>query len=158
MIRTIKIFILITIALFFTLVAFDNVMDYPANQQLVIHVLSMDTTFKDPQIMKHAVTDARVQQWAYNLIIGWEAFTALIIWLGIGILIKHRKLPSFNTAKKIGVLGLFLGFLLYMLGFIEIGGEWFAMWQSTARNGQATAGMFVSFILLTMIFLVIEDK
>lgn len=40
-----------------------------------------------------------------------------------------------------------------MVGFIIIGGEWFAMWQSSKANGQTAAGLFVSLILFVMIVL-----
>ena len=50
-------------------------------------------------------------------------------------------------------IGLFFGFILYMVGFIIIGSEWFCMWQSSTWNAQSTAGLFVSLIMFVMIFL-----
>jgi predicted small integral membrane protein len=158
MVRTIKILMVAIIALFFTLVAFGNMTDYQANWPFVMHVLSMDTTFKDPAIMWRAVNNHLLQYIAYYAIIVWETLTALMLWLGTWMLYKGRKNINFNKTKKIALLGLFMGFVLYMLGFIAIGGEWFAMWQSTIWNGEAKAGMFLNFILLTMIFIAIKDK
>jgi predicted small integral membrane protein len=41
-----------------------------------------------------------------------------------------------------------LGFLLWFLGFMVVGGEWFAMWQSKAWNGQEAAFRFYVTLLL----------
>jgi predicted small integral membrane protein len=54
-------------------------------------------------------------------------------------------------------IGLFLGFILYMVGFIVVGGEWFSMWQSSTWNAQETAGLFASLIMLVMIFLGLSE-
>ena len=32
-----------------------------------------------------------------------------------------------------------MGFLIWFIGFIVIGSEWFAMWQSSTWNGKDTA-------------------
>src|SRR5580698_5858596 len=45
--RWAKILLLAAIALFFTLVAFNNITDFDTNYQFVRHVLAMDTTFPD---------------------------------------------------------------------------------------------------------------
>ena len=34
-----------------------------------------------------------------------------------------------------------MGHLLYIVGFLVVAGEWFAMWQSKIWNGQATADL-----------------
>ena len=43
--RIAKIFLLAGIALFYTLVVFNNLTDFDSNYQFVRHVLAMDTTF-----------------------------------------------------------------------------------------------------------------
>lgn len=40
------------------------------------------------------------------------------------------------------VYGLTAGVLLYGVGFLTVGGEWFAMWQSVSWNGQNNAHIF----------------
>ncbi|MCP4228284.1 MAG: DUF2165 family protein, partial [Actinomycetia bacterium] len=40
-------------------------------------------------------------------------------------------------------------------GFLVVAGEWFAMWQSSQWNAQATAGMFTIVILGVTIFVAI---
>jgi predicted small integral membrane protein len=63
----------------------------------------------------------------------------------------------FDEAKKTAFIGLFMGFLLYMIGFIVVGGEWFSMWQSSTWNGQMKAGLFISLIMFVMLFIKNSD-
>ncbi|MDX1901294.1 MAG: DUF2165 domain-containing protein [Gammaproteobacteria bacterium] len=153
-VRFIKIGMLASIALFFSIVAFDNIIDFESNWIYVQHVLSMDTTFHNPALMTRAITHPSIQKFVYYFIIAWQILTALFCWLGSFILLSkiNMKDAQFNHARKIGLIGLFLGFLLYMVGFIIIGGEWFSMWQSAIYNGQMKAGLFVSLIIFVMIF------
>jgi predicted small integral membrane protein len=55
-------------------------------------------------------------------------------------------------------LGLTLGLVLYLVGFIAIGGEWFAMWQSQTWNGQQKAFDFVSMIGIVMLIMLVPDE
>ena len=50
------------------------------------------------------------------------------------------------------VVGVGLGFLLWFTGFMVLGGEWFAMWQSKAWNGQQAAFWFYMTLLAVGIF------
>lgn len=144
-----------TIALFFSIVAFNNITDFNSNFLFVQHVLNMDTTFHVASLMRHAITDPVMHKYAYEFIISWEVMTALVCWIGFCKLLFNIRQSAevFNQSRTIAFAGLFLGFLLYMAGFIIIGGEWFCMWQSKIWNGQATAGLFLSLILFVMIFL-----
>ncbi|MDP3705886.1 MAG: DUF2165 domain-containing protein [Legionellaceae bacterium] len=157
--RIIKIGLTTSIALFFTLVTLNNILDFDSDWFFVKHVLSMDTTFKHSTIMWRAITSPTIQLACYYLIIVWEAITALLCWIGSFILLINLKTTDFqfNQSKKWALIGLFLGFLLYMVGFIIIGGEWFCMWQSTVSNGQTTAGLFTSLIMFVMIVLMFQE-
>ncbi|MDP3560831.1 MAG: DUF2165 domain-containing protein [Legionellaceae bacterium] len=157
--RIVKIALITSLALLFSLFALNNMMDFDSNRLFVQHVLSMDTTFKHQSIMWRAISNPTIQLCSYYVIIGWEIITALVCWCGSFALLSNINASSiqFNQAKKIASFGLLLGFLLYMVGFIIIAGEWFCMWQSTLWNGQQTAGLFINFILLTLIVLMIKD-
>jgi predicted small integral membrane protein len=50
-----------------------------------------------------------------------------------------RASTSFERALKVSVLGLLMSTLLWAGAFITVGGEWFAMWQSTKWNGEEPA-------------------
>src|SRR3954463_4770126 len=77
-----KVTLVAAVALFFTCVAFGNITDYDSNWQFVQHVLSMDTTFPSSKLHWRAVTDINLQPAAYWLIIGTQAVTAALLWLG----------------------------------------------------------------------------
>ena len=153
-IRYIKSGMVASIALFFSLVAFDNLIDFSSNVPALQHVLSMDTTFHVPILMRRAITNSSIQWGAYCLIVAWEILIAIICWFGCFKLLRHIHVSNttFHTMKSTALIGLFCGFLLYMVGFIIIGSEWFCMWQSPTWNAQSTAGLFVSLILFVMIF------
>ncbi|MGF1431849.1 DUF2165 domain-containing protein [Kitasatospora sp. LaBMicrA B282] len=121
-------------AVYLLLVVFGNVTDFGTNQQFVHHVLAMDTTFHDRSLMWRSVTSTTAQDTAYVAIIAWEALSALV--LTAGTLAWWRR-P--RQARRLSTLGLLLMLLLFGVGFIGIGGEWFAMWQSKAWNGLEAA-------------------
>ena len=157
--RIIKTGMVATIALFFTVIAWDNIIDFKSNFLFVQHVLSMDTTFHQPAMMERAITNANIQTSFYYFIIATEFLTALCCWMGVIVLILNINQTSqqFNRSKTLVNIGLFIGFALYMVGFIIIGGEWFAMWQSPTWNGQMKAGLFISLIMFVMIFLNLHE-
>ena len=144
-----------SVALFFTLVAFGNVTDFDSNWQFVRHVMAMDTTFQSPNLMWRAVTSETAQKAAYLAIIGWQIVTAVLLWWGVARLVDARRADriAFANAKGIAILGLTAGFMLYAVGFLTIAGEWFSMWQSPQWNGQATAGIFLTFIGIALLHL-----
>ncbi len=110
--------------------------------------------------MRRAITNPSIQLGAYYLIIAWELLTAVVCWIGCFQLLFNMNASDiqFNRSKTPAFTGLFLGFVLYMVGFIIIAGEWFCMWQSSTWNAQPTAGLFVSVIMLVMIFLGLSEK
>ncbi|MEU2915332.1 DUF2165 domain-containing protein [Streptomyces massasporeus] len=120
-----------TIALYMALVAFGNITDFGTNQQFVRHVLAMDTTFKDEDLMWRAVTSQGLQDAAYVGIIAWETVAALVLIYGSWLWARRDDL----RARRMSTYGLLMVMLLFGAGFIAIGGEWFSMWQSKSWNG-----------------------
>ena len=137
LIRLSKLAMVAAVAALFSVVAFGNITDYGTNYAFVQHVMSMDTLFPTTTITYRAITDPALHRAAYALIIATEAATAVLCW--IGALALARRLAAdaaaFNRAKTLAVVGLTLGFLLWHVGFMSIGGEWFGMWQSQQWNG-----------------------
>ncbi|MEU0171663.1 DUF2165 domain-containing protein [Streptomyces iakyrus] len=120
-----------TIALYMALVAFGNITDFGTNQQFVRHVLAMDTTFKDEDLMWRAVTSRGLQDAAYVAIIVWETVAALVLIYGSWLWARRDDV----RARHMSTYGLLMVMLLFGAGFIGIGGEWFSMWQSEDWNG-----------------------
>ena len=145
-------------ALFFALVVFNNVTDYWSNFKFVKHVLSMDTTFPDNEGMWRAMTSPTIHHIFYIGIILAEALAAFLCWKGAIGLFKNRMSPSlFKTQKAPAVYGLTLGILIWFVGFIVIGGEWFLMWQSSTWNGISAAFRIVTICGVALIYLLLPD-
>jgi predicted small integral membrane protein len=156
-IRLCKIALTGALALFFTLVAFGNIADYGSNWQFVQHVLSMDTTFPESTLHWRAITNPALQQTGYLLIIATEIVAALLLWAGTVRLLVIVGSDKFGGAKGLAIAGLTVGLLLYIAGFITIGGEWFAMWQSQIWNGQQKAFDFAAMIGVVLIILLLPE-
>lgn len=158
LIRLCKIALVGTIAVFFTLVTFGNVTDYGTNWAFVQHVLAMDTIFPDSTLRWRAITDERLQTAAYAAIIVTEGIVALVLWAGVVWMLAQLHAPGFLRARTAAVAGLTLGILLYGAGFVVIGGEWFAMWQSKEWNGQSTAFAFIGWISVVLVILLLPEQ
>ena len=112
-----------------SLVAFGNLTDYDTNFAFVQHVLLMDTIYPNATIRYRALTNPALHHAAYSLIIAAEVMTAALCWIGAFQLLQRLRDTGqrFNHAKRTAIAGLTVGFLLWQVGFIAIGGEWFAM-------------------------------
>ncbi|KAA0892624.1 DUF2165 family protein [Pusillimonas sp. ANT_WB101] len=159
LIRYSKIGFVACIALFASLVAFGNMTDYGSNFEFVRHVLLMDTIFPTSTIHYRAIDLPALHHAAYIIIIALEALTALLCWAGAYRLVKRVKSSAndFNRAKNVAVSGLSLGFFVWQVGFMSIGGEWFGMWMSDQWNGVPSAFRFLVTIALVLIYLVQRD-
>lgn len=139
-----------TAALCMTLVAVGNITDFDTNQQFVRHVLAMDTTFKDDDLMWRAITTTWLQDAAYVVIIAWESVAALVLLAGAWLWVRRDH----ARARSVTTYGLLMVLLLFGAGFIAIGGEWFAMWQSEDWNGLDAATRV--FLLSGLVLLVVH--
>jgi predicted small integral membrane protein len=156
-IRLCKVSLVAAIAFFFTLVAYGNLSDYGSNEQLVRHVLSMDTTFPASSLRWRAINTPGLQTACYWLIIATELAAAAVLWIGCIRLLGALGSTGFHRAKAVAAAGLTLGFLLYAVGFIVIGGEWFAMWQSQTWNVQEKALGFLAMMGVILIILLLPE-
>lgn len=127
-------------AAYYLLVVLNNVTDFGANQQFVLHVFAMDTTFRDPDLMWRAITDTTLANAAYIAIIAWETLiaTTLVIAAVTWIRALTGK-TDISRARQLSTLGWTLVIIQFGGGFITIGGEWFASWQSPKWSGLQAA-------------------
>ena len=158
--RWAKIVMVAGLALFALLVCLNNLTDYGSNFAFVRHVLSMDTTFPDNALRGRAVANATLHHVAYGAIILGEAVTGLLFAAATVMLLRNLRAPAtaFHRAKRLAILGAACGFTVWFTGFMVIGGEWFAMWQSPQWNGQQAAFRFYVTILLVLIFVSLRDE
>lgn len=147
------------VALWATLIALGNVIDYPSNFEFVRHVMSMDTTFPDNRLMGRAIVAPWMHHLGYWIIIAVEAAVAFFCWWGAIALFRARKEPRLPArAKNLTAYGYLLAILLWFVGFMVIGGEWFAMWQSEIWNGIDAAFRVVTVVTLFLILLYVPDS
>ncbi len=152
--RLAKIVMVFGLALFAAIVTFSNITDYQSNFEFVKHVLSMDTTFPGNKAMYRAVTSPLLWTIGYWTIIAGEGLTAVLFLLGGWRMIRAWDGPAdeFDQAKSFTIAGALMGFLVWFVGFMVVGGEWFLMWQSSTWNGQEAAFRFYMTILAVLIF------
>jgi len=149
--RTAKLLLLAGVALFYTLVVFNNLTDFDSNYQFVRHVLMMDSTYPGNHGMWRAITHPVLHLAFYWCIIAWEIATTILLWWGAVRLLRALRLPAaaFHSAKRIALMACTLSLLMWLVAFLAVGGEWFLMWQSHTWNGQEEA--FRMFVIVGMV-------
>jgi predicted small integral membrane protein len=142
--RIAKILLVVAVAIYYSLVVFNNITDYGSNYQFVRHVMMMDSTFPGNHGMWRAANSPAWHTAFYISIIAWEVVTALLCWWGALRLAGTVRgtAPAFNRAKGVAVVALTLALLMWLVAFLSVGGEWFLMWQSKMWNSQDASRMF----------------
>ena len=160
MIRLSKCALMLGVAFFFSLVVFNNTTDYNSNYQFVRHVLMMDSTFPGNHGMWRAMDRPIIHKLFYLSIICWESLTCLLCWWGSLRLLRNVRssVALFERAKSVAVAALTLGCLLWFVAFIDVGGEWFLMWQSKVWNGQDAAFRMFAVLGLILIYITTPER
>jgi predicted small integral membrane protein len=158
--RLSKIALIAAVGLFLGIVVLNNLTDYKSNYDFVLHVLSMDSTFKGNALMWRAIHNETIYHVFYASLILWEAVAAGLLFVGAWKLWQVRSAggEAFNRAKQLAIGGLSLNLLQWLVAFITVGGEWFLMWQSSTWNGQAAAGRMFTIVGLVLIFVNTRDE
>ncbi len=142
-----------TVAVYISLVAIGNITDFDSNQAFVHHVLEMDTTFKDPDLMWRAIESDTLQNIGYIGVIAWETLAAIVCVWGTVLLVRAGGNGQWQRARKVASLGILMIMFLFGFGFIAIGGEYFSMWQSSQWNGLSAAIRNFTLAGLTLILM-----
>jgi predicted small integral membrane protein len=153
--RSAKLLLLAGIALYYTLVVFNNLTDFGSNYEFIQHVLSMDSTSPGNHGMWRAMSSPGIHLVFYWLIIVWELVTAIFAWWGLLNLVRAVRGPvsAFNAEKRMAIMALTLSLLMWLVAFVDVGGEWFLMWQSHTWNGQEEA--FRMFVIVGFVMLLL---
>jgi len=156
--RVSKAVLVFAIALFYTILVLNNITDYGSNYEFVRHVLMMDSTFPGNHLMWRAVHVPLVHTVFYIGIIAWESVTMLLCWWGGVRLLKSYRADraQFAAALNVAVIALTTSLLMWLVAFLDVGGEWFLMWQSQIWNGQEAA--FRMFTIVGVVFLVVVQR
>lgn len=136
------------IGAFALLVTLNNLRDPQSNLRLVEHLLSMDSVFPDSRLKSRAIVSPLAHRIAFGLIVAVQGITALLCLGGAATLAGAlgASAAEFHAAKTVAFAGLGVGFALWFGGFMVIGGQWFASWQSKQWSGRESAFMFYSAI------------
>lgn len=155
--RIAKISLVAAVAIFYSLVVFNNLTDFDSNYQFVRHVLMMDTTFPGNRGMWRAINAPAMHVAFYIGIIAWEIVTTLLLWWGAARMLASLNHPArrFHASKQISTAALTLSLLMWLVAFIAVGGEWFLMWQSHAWNGQDAAAR--NFAVVGLVLLIVAQ-
>ncbi|HWB32981.1 MAG TPA: DUF2165 domain-containing protein [Acidobacteriaceae bacterium] len=153
--RAAKLVLLAGVVLFYALVVFGNLTDPGSNLQFVQHVLAMDTTFPGNHLMWRALRSPGMEEAFFASIVAWEAVTLGLLAWGLVRLARAVRgtAAEFNAAKGMAIGALTASLAMWLVAFLDVGGEWFAMWQSRVWNGQEAA--FRMFAVVGIVLLVV---
>ena len=136
------------------LIAFNNVTDYHTNFAMVEHVLAMDAMIPalgDITVKWRAVTSSTLHHLAYAAIIATETTIGTLCTVGAYKQAIAGDKAATVVALDMTLVGLGLGFLLFFVGFVMIGAEWWYMWGSENFNGQIKAFHWSTVIILAIL-------
>jgi predicted small integral membrane protein len=76
-------------------------------------------------------------------------------WGGINLArALHESQAKFQEAKRVTIVALTLGLLMWLVAFLTVGAEWFLMWQSKNWNGQDAAFRMFTVIGIVLLYVV----
>jgi predicted small integral membrane protein len=155
--RAAKVLLVLAVAVFYSLVVFNNVTDYDSNYQFARHTLMMDSTFPSNRAMWRAINQPPLHTAFYVSIIAWEMVTMLLCWWGGVRMARSLRgaAVTFHRAKRVAIIALTLSLLMWLVAFLSVGGEWFLMWQSKSWNGQDAA--FRMFTVVGIVLLLVAQ-
>jgi predicted small integral membrane protein len=159
-IRLAKTALVAAMAFNFTLVVFNNITDFDSNYQFVQHVLDMDTTFPNNHGMWRAMHPAAIHLVFYLSIIAYETLNMALCWWAAASMFRARSSSPlvFARSTSIGVAALTAGMLLWMVAFLDVGAEWFLMWQSRTWNGQEAAFRMTVIEGILLVLLLLPER
>jgi predicted small integral membrane protein len=155
--RGAKVALVFGVAIFYSLVVFNNFNDYNSNFQFIRHVMMMDSTFPGNQGMWRAINQPWLHTVLYISIIAWECITMVLCWWGAAVMLRALRGPAsaFHLAKRVAIVALTLSLMMWLVAFLSVGAEWFLMWQSKTWNGQEPA--FRMFTIVGMVLLLVSQ-
>lgn len=155
--RTAKIALTAAVAIFYSLIVFNNLTDFDSNYQFVRHVLLMDSTFPGNRGMWRALHAPAIHLVSYLSIIAWEIVTMALLWWGAARMVRARRSDTagFCASTQLAAGALTLSLVMWLVAFLAVGGEWFLMWQSRQWNGQEAAAR--NFVVVGIVLLLVAQ-
>lgn len=124
------------LALYYAVVAFDNMTNPASNWAFVQGVMTLDGVPPDSGFEWRAVDNVVLQKAAYVAIIAGETLAAALLAIGgLGGLRRTADAAAWRTGQRSAILGLLLVLAVFFVGFIVIGGNWWVMYLNKKFNG-----------------------
>lgn len=143
-------------ASYYLVVAFDNITNPESNWVFVKGVLSLDGVPADSGFGWRAIDATWFQVVAYVGVIASEATAGALLAIGgIGGLRHSGKHFTWLRPQRFTILGCVVGLLVFFVGFIVVGGNWFVMYLNEKWNGLEPAFQNSMLTLATLICVLI---
>ncbi len=159
MLRTLKILMVVTVALWGYVGAFQNVIDWGGTIGAVGAATSMATF--DGGAESWQATSNPVVVWMGALFIWFSKLTAAAL-CTVGATRMWRARASdaatFASAKDAALAGCAVAVIMLFGGFIVIGESWFELWRSDALRGPVLDSAFRYGGMITLIALFVNAK
>src|SRR5258708_6297056 len=119
----------------------------------------LESAFGGTLLLCRAVNSPLVHTVFYIGIIAWESVTMLLCWwagVSVAEIVSCGQGAIRAPALNVAVIALTTSLLMWLVAFLDVGGEWFLMWQSKIWTGQEEA--FRMFTIVGMVFLVVVQR
>lgn len=158
LIRYSKVILMAYISFFGLLVITHNVTDYNSNYEYVAHILSMDTTTANENILYRAIDSPYLHHRIYWFIITMEVTYTVLCLMGTYHLYRkvNDSADAFHEAKKFSIMGIMVAIFIYYVCLQTVGVEWFDMDTSQSWNAKDWARHIVDFIFPVMIYITLK--
>ena len=161
MLRSIKIILVLSVAVWGTLSAFGNFTHWSGTLEAVGAATSM-ATFEGGAESWQATTNPVVIMAGAVYIVSLKILTAFLCFVGAQRMWSARKDSAqvFSDSKTIALTGCGVGVFLLFFGWIVIAETWFELWRSDVLRGPVldSAFRYGGFIALIGIFVGARDE
>ena len=159
--RLIKVFLALSVALFCTFYAVQNIVNLQAAHGFVVYVASMADHTAYPAHLGPPVTGSFLTWTMLFVIIGLEMAAGLFAAKGAYDLFNARNgsADEFNAAKSYALVGCGVAMLVWFGLFSAIAGPYFQMWQTEAGlNALRDSSLFSIQNGVVLIVLALKDE
>jgi predicted small integral membrane protein len=139
--------------------AYNNVVDYEAGFEWVRHIMSLDTVKPSNGAVGRAITDLNVMTAVYIASILAQALAGLCFATAALAMLRRLRGPvgKFVMAKRWLPLGAVFGLLVWFLGWMVVGGQYFAAWQMGLWDPQDSAFRLYMTMMGVLIFVSLPE-
>lgn len=162
MLRTVKIILIVSVALWGFVGAFGNLIDWSGGTIVAVHSATSMTFFEGGAESWKATTSPVVIWIGALFIVSFKILSAVYCSIGAFKMWNVRAGSSndFNDAKHFALAGCGVAVIMLFAGFIVIGESWFELWRSDLMRGMVleSAFRYGAMIMLIAIFVSLKEE